>query len=244
MRRTFRRCLAVCLLAAMAGCATNGSSHDDPLENYNRAMTRFNIGFDERVLAPVARGYRRVVPEPVRGGIGNFFRNLREPYVMVNDLLQGKPGEAGKDAGRFIINTTLGFGGFADVATDIGIGRNEEDFGQTLAVWRVPPGPHLVLPLFGPSNIRDGVGVATGLTWGSPIRPEDSGAHFGLRTIGVINSRTRFLGTEKMLALQPDPYLFLRESYRQRREIQIRDGVVPDEADSEERFLDELLDDD
>lgn len=244
MQRTFCCCLVVCLLATTAGCATNGASHDDPLENYNRAMTRFNIQFDEWVLAPTARGYRRVVPGPVRGGIGNFFRNLREPYVMVNDLLQGKPGAAGRDAGRFIINTTLGFAGFADVATDLGFERNDEDFGQTLAVWRVPPGPHLVLPLFGPSNIRDGFGVATGLTYGSPIRPEDSDAHLGLSTLRVIDTRARYLGTEKMLALQPDPYLFLRESYRQRREIQIRDGVVPDDADTEDMLLDELLQDD
>ena len=244
MQRTFCRCLVVCLLAATAGCATNGASRDDPLENYNRAMTRFNLQVDEWVLAPVARGYRAVVPGPVRGGIGNFFRNLGEPFVLVNDLLQGKPGAAGRDAGRFLINTTLGFAGLADVATDLGIERNDEDFGQTLAVWRVPPGPHLVLPLVGPSNIRDGFGVATGLVYGSPIRPEDGDAQLGLRAVDVVDTRARFLGTEKMIALQPDPYLFLRESYRQRREVQIRDGVMPDDGDTEDMFLDELLQDD
>ena len=186
-----------------------------------------------------------------RGGSGARARRNREFLPQPRGALcpgerpaAGQAGAAGRDAGRFLINTTLGFAGFADVATDLGIERNDEDFGQTLAVWRVPPGPHLVLPLFGPSNIRDGFGVATGLAYGSPIRPEDGDARLGLRAVDVIDTRARFLGTEKMIALQPDPYLFLRESYRQRREVQIRDGVVPDDGDTEDMFLDELLQDD
>ena len=244
MQRTFYRSLALCLLLTMAGCAGTGAPDDDPFENYNRAMTRSNMAIDENLLVPVAKGYRKVLPEPVRDGIGNFFRNLKEPYVMVNDLLQGKFGEAGSDAGRFLINTTLGFAGFFDVATDLGIERNEEDFGQTLAVWRVPPGPHLVLPLFGPSNIRDGFGVATGLAYGSPIQPDDSGARIGLVVLNAVDTRTRYLGTEELLAQQTDPYLFLRETYRQRREAQISDGAASDDAATEEMLLEELLQDD
>ncbi len=227
----------------LVGCATTDSTDHDPLEGYNRAMTRFNLQLDETILVPLATGYTKAVPNPVRGGVGNFFRNLGEPYTLVNNLLQGKPLEAGRGAGRFLINTLLGFAGFADVATELGIESRQEDFGQTLAVWGVPSGPHLVLPVFGPSNVRDGFGVATGLVYADPFWPDDRDAAVALGVVRVLDTRAQFLGTEELLALQPDPYLFLREGYRQRRQAAIRDGEAPDDAAGEEALLDELLQD-
>ena len=244
MQRIIQLFIILVLAATATGCATTSSPDNDPFESYNRKMTTFNITLDENVLVPVAKGYRKVVPQPLRNGVRNFFRNLREPYTMVNDLLQGKFSEAGQDAGRFVINTILGFAGFADVATELGIERNSEDFGQTLAVWGASPGPHLVLPFFGPSNIRDGVGLIPDFTYSSAIGLEDSKAQLGVDIVRIIDTRTQFLGTEELLALQPDPYLFLREGYRQRRLAQINDGALEDEEATEDALLDELLLDD
>jgi phospholipid-binding lipoprotein MlaA len=234
--------LLVFLLGLSAGgCATTSSPDNDPLEGYNRVMTKVNLQLDDKLLVPVAKGYRKVTPEPVRNGIRNFFRNLREPYTMLNDLLQGKFMEAGQDAGRFMINTILGFAGLNDVATHMGIMRRNEDFGQTLAVWGVPPGPHLVLPLYGPSNFRDGVGLVPDFAYSEKIGLRDSTAQLGLNIMRIVDTRTRLLGSEELLELQPDPYLFLRETYRQRRALEIGDGRVPEAQMTEEELLDELL---
>ncbi len=244
MQRIINLFLVLFLALAFTGCASTGSPDNDPFENYNRKMTKFNTKLDEKVLVPVAKGYRKAVPQPLRNGVRNFFRNLREPYTMLNDLLQGKFSEAGQDAGRFVINTILGFAGFADVATELGIERNSEDFGQTLAVWGASPGPHLVLPFLGPSNIRDGIGLIPDLSYSAAVGLEDSKAQLGVDVVRIIDTRTQLLGTEELLALQPDPYLFLREGYRERRAIQINDGAAEDAEATEEELLDELLQED
>ncbi len=241
MLRIFSRAIVPCLVLALSGYSLADSGEKDPFEGYNRAVTQFNLQVDDAVLVPVAKGYKKAVPELFRIGIGNFLSNLKEPFTMVNNLLQGKPREAGQDFGRFLVNTTLGFAGLADVATELGMERNNEDFGQTLAVWGVPSGPHLVLPLLGPANIRDGFGIATGMVYGEPIEFTDSEANLAMDIVGVVDTRTRLLGTEKLIALQPDPYLFLRESYRQRRQVAIHDGDVPENPTLEDQLLDELL---
>lgn len=241
MQRILRLSILLILALAVTGCASTGSPDNDPFEGYNRKMTAFNTKLDETVLVPVAKGYRRAVPQPLRNGVRNFFRNLREPYTMLNDALQGKFAEAGQDAGRFVINTILGFAGFADVATELGIERNREDFGQTLAVWGAPSGPHLVLPLLGPSNIRDGVGLIPDFAYSSAIGLEDSKAQLGVDVTRIVDTRTQLLGTEELLLLQPDPYLFLREGYRQRRLAEINDGDVADAEATEDALLEELL---
>ncbi|MEK7787875.1 MAG: VacJ family lipoprotein, partial [Chloroflexota bacterium] len=133
--------------------AANGEqdSSRDPLEGFNRAMYTFNDKFDRYLLKPVAKGYRAITPKPVSKSISNFFRNLHDPGIMLNNLLQGKPGQAASDLGRFLVNSTVGIAGLFDVATKWGLQKHNEDFGQTLAVWGVGDGPYLVLPFFGPS---------------------------------------------------------------------------------------------
>ena len=130
-------------------------SHD-PLEGFNRAMYTFNDRLDKYALKPLAKGYRAITPTGVRKSVSNFFSNLHEPMVMLNNLLQGKPGQATSDLIRFVVNSTVGIVGLFDVSSKVGLPKHDEDFGQTLAVWGVGDGPYLVLPFFGPSNLRDG----------------------------------------------------------------------------------------
>lgn len=230
-------------VALLGGCAST-SVDNDPFEGYNRKMTRFNLKADELVLEPVARGYRKVVPSPVRNGARNFFNNLREPLNMVYDALQGKWAMAGRDAGRFVVNSTLGFAGLNDVASYMDLPARDEDFGQVLAVWGVGPGPHLVLPLLGPSNVRDGIGLIPGYYYGT-FTPPDTQPGSTLATIfRVVDIREKFLGTEDIIRLQPDKYLFLREGYRQRRALAISEQPVGADAAGDDALLDELLDED
>ena len=244
---TFNRLLTYLIfiigVGLVSGCASTSASQDnDPFEKYNRGMTNFNQKLDDYVVAPIARGYRNVLPTPARNGVNNFFNNLREPLNMVYDLLQGKFRMAGRDAGRFLINTTLGFAGFNDVATYMDLPRRGEDFGQVLGTWGVGPGPHLVLPFFGPSNIRDGFGLIPDFAYRSATAFNEPGRTYAT-VLRIVDIRSRLLGTEQVLALQPDRYLFLRETYRQRREAQIKDRNPTDPGASEDELLDELLED-
>ena len=151
-------------IALMAGCATTQQTERvakiDPFESVNRAVFTFNENADEYVIKPVAEAYQFVLPDFVRTGVTNFFSNIGDVFVAVNNLLQGKPGNAANDIGRFLVNSTIGILGLFDVATDAGLEKNKEDFGQTLGVWGVPSGPYVVLPLFGPSSVRDTAGLA------------------------------------------------------------------------------------
>ena len=228
--------LVVLVLSAMlaAGCATLEKSGDsaemsgsenDPFENFNRSVWRFNEKLDKVVLRPLARGYRKAVPRPARNRVTNFFGNLSEPKTIVNNLLQGKVGLAYQDAWRFLINTTIGVVGLFDVAGRAGLVKHAEDFGQTLAVWGVKDGPYLVLPLFGPSNVRDGIGRIPDSYLDSISYIDDSGAQIVLRALSIIDGRARLLRVSRLLAMQLDPYLFLRESYRQQRRKAIFDGA-------------------
>ena len=230
--------------ALIGGCATTSSNPEDndPFEGYNRAMTNFNLQLDEYLVAPVARGYKKVLPSPVRNGVDTFFSNLFEPLNVVYDLLQGNFRMAGRSAGRFVINTTLGLAGLNDVASYMDMPQRNEDFGQVLGAWGVGPGPHLVLPFFGPSNIRDGVGLIPGFAYSTELfDSEEWNYAFVIR---VVDIRSQLLGTEEVLALQPDKYLFLRETYRQRREAQINDRSPSESEISDDELLDELLEED
>lgn len=216
----------------LTGCATAKQQpaveENDPWERYNRAVFRFNNKVDRNIVKPVAKGYRNVFPGPVRLSVGNFFRNLFEPTTIINDLLQGKLGQAASDTGRLLINTTIGIFGLFDVATTWGIERNQEDFGQTLAVWGINPGPYVILPFLGPSNIRDGVGLIPYYFYTDPrIIVDDLGATIALIGVDVIDTRSQLLGASRILDMQLDPYIFTRESYRQRRLNLIYDGNPP-----------------
>ena len=226
----------VLALGAMlaVGCATLDKPGDsaevlayenDPFENLNRGVWRFNEKLDKVALKPLARGYTKAIPRPVRNRITNFFSNLGEPKTIVNNLLQGKVGLAYQDAWRFLINTTIGVVGLFDVAGRAGLVKHNEDFGQTLAVWGVKDGPYLVLPLFGPSSVRDGIGRIPDSYLDTINYIDDSSAQIVLRALSIIDGRARLLRVSRLLAMQLDPYLFLRESYRQQRRQLIYDGA-------------------
>jgi phospholipid-binding lipoprotein MlaA len=217
--------LVIGLLAVLcAGPARATEGDDDPWEGFNRAMFSFNDGMDRWVLEPVAKGYDFVVPDPLEQCFENFFQNLRVPINSVNGFLQGKPKNGASDIGRFAVNTTIGLAGFLDPATYFGLERHEEDFGQTLGVWGVPHGPYLVIPLLGPSTIRD----AGGLTVDSFMNPGwyylDFAVTIGSRVFDTINSRSLVLeDVQNARNAALDFYSFVRNGYLQRRAALLRD---------------------
>lgn len=230
MNKLFGPLAVVVLLAA--GCATSGRQapgENDPLEPLNRVVFRFNDSADRNFVKPAAQAYRRHVPAPVRRGVRNFFRNLFEPTVLVNDLLQGKAKQGLVSGWRFTINSTVGLLGFLDVASKLGLERHEEDFGQTLAKWGAGEGPYLVLPFLGPSTLRDAAGLIPYYRYTNPIsRIEDGKALIGVLTVEGISVRADQLGSESILEQAAlDRYRFVREAYRQRRLSLIHDGRPP-----------------
>lgn len=242
--------MLVVVIGAMllGGCATRPTDPDDlayyletsdPLEPMNRAIFQFNEVADKVVLRPVAVGYRTVVPKGVRIGIRNFLNNITSPITILNALLQGEGVRARDTFGRFMTNTILGLGGLIDVATDAGIPQHYEDFGQTLAVWGVEPGPYLVLPLLGPSGFRDGFGeLADGAIdpAGYYIRENYGWEGSAVRyTVDAVDWRAANLKTiDELRKSSLDFYATVRSAYRQRRAFEIRNGREPenDSADS------------
>jgi len=223
-------------VVAGAGCAHTTSAgrdnYGDPLEPFNRSMFAFNERVDKYAVKPVAKGYKKIVPAPVRGAVGNFFRNLGEPTTIVNGLLQGKFPQAGKDLVRFAVNTTFGVLGLVDVAKHAGLERHDEDFGQTLRLWGIESGPYLVLPLLGPTTVTDGIGMVPAALYTDPRTAiDDAEASYGLLTTNIVDSRARALGASKVVELQLDPYVFRRETYLQQRVDLVYDGEPPVEDD-------------
>jgi phospholipid-binding lipoprotein MlaA len=210
----------------------------DPWQGFNRKIFWFNDHVDNYVLVPVATGWHTVAPQPVQNGLKNFFGNLRFPVNLVNNLLQGKPIAGAKSVGRFTVNTLLGAGGFLDPASEIGLGPQEEDFGQTLGVWGVPPGPYLVLPLLGPSDLRDAPALAVDSA--AAITPFfiDAWILVGARVADVINTRAQFLkAVEDAKAASLDYYTFVRNAFLQRRDALVHDRterLTPEETPSYE----------
>lgn len=202
----------------------------DPLEDFNRKIHDFNELADRWVMKPVARSYVKIAPEPVEQGVSNFFGNLLEIRNVFNDVLQGKWRQAGNDAGRFLVNSTLGIGGIFDVARHMKLEKSEgEDFGQTLAVWGVDSGPFLVLPFLGPSTLRDTGGLP--IDWQlNPISEIDHvPTRNTTRTMDFVNIRAELLQAENFIS--GDRYIFIREAYLQRRNYLINDGEVSDDFD-------------
>lgn len=203
----------------------------DPLQGFNRAMFTFNDKFDRYLARPVAEAYQDVTPRPIRIGISNFFSNLFQPTVVINNLLQGKVKRAGVDSGRFLVNTTVGVLGLFDIATPMGLPKNTEDLGQTLGWWGIEPGPYLVLPFLGPRNTRDAFGLV-GDWYTDPVSYIDpSSTRWGTRGVGFVDTRAQLLGASAVLeqAAGEDSYIFVREAYRQRRRNQVYDGNPPPE---------------
>lgn len=225
--------LVVALLALQAGCATGPNANPkDPLEPMNRSVTKFNDGLDDYVLKPVATSYRDYTPDPAQKGVTNFFRNIGDMFSTVNNGLQLKGKETAESFMRVVVNTIFGIYGIFDFATDIGLQRHPEDFGQTLGYWGVPDGPYLVLPVFGPSTVRDASTMPVEFSLDPVTRHEDSlerGIATGLR---VVDKRAKLLATGNLLSEAAiDKYSFTRDAYLQYRRNQVYDGNPPDEPD-------------
>lgn len=228
--------LALLCLAA-AGCATQPVTRKDsrdPFERVNRVTYAFNDALDRAIAKPVAKTYRKVVPHFVQTGVSNLMSNAGYPTVIVNDVLQAKFKPALLDTGRFVLNTTLGLGGLLDPASAAGLQRNDEDFGQTLGKWGVPPGPYLVLPLLGFSDVRDAIGLVPD-EYTDPRHYIDSNTvRWSVRVLALVDQRARLLDAESALQNVFDRYAFTRNAYLQRRNYLVHDGNVPDEPVDEE----------
>lgn len=211
------------LLAPLA----QASDERDPWEGFNRAIFAFNEVADTYVVRPVAVGYEKVTPRLVRRGVGNVFDNLLEVSNVFNSVLQGKFTRAGKDTGRFLINTTLGVAGLFDVASHMGIARTEgEDFGQTLAIWGVPDGPYLVLPVLGPRTLRDAAGMPVDWVTDPKTYIAHTRTSYEIKALELLDIRASLLSLEQDIG--SDKYTLYRDIYLQRREYLINDGEVED----------------
>jgi phospholipid-binding lipoprotein MlaA len=225
--------------SALAGDDPPARTDHDPIEGVNRKIFWFNDKVDVYVLEPVATGWAKIAPLRVRNSVANFFTNVRTPIVAVNDLLQGKIVASGSDVGRFAVNTTVGVLGLFDPAARWGLEKHVEDFGQTLGVWGVPPGPYLVLPFLGSSTVRDTGGYA--LT----VYPffVDSYILFAPPVVEAVNSRSLVLQEvrdAKQASL--DYYSFVRNAYLQRRDALVHDGAEPPQVDEEDLYNPDLGD--
>ncbi|MCB2017806.1 MAG: VacJ family lipoprotein [Hydrogenophaga sp.] len=220
-----RRALVVAVLASLTACAT-GPNVDprDPLEPMNREVTKFNDAVDGVVLKPVATLYRDITPDPIRTGVNNFFENLRDVWSFVNATLQLRPREAAENFMRFNVNTVFGLGGILDVASEMGIERTRLDFGQTLGRWGLPAGPYLVLPIFGPSTVRDTAGLSIESKGDLVLGVSDVPVRNSLYALRAVDTRANLLRATRLLeGAALDKYSFTRELYLQRRESQIED---------------------
>ena len=222
-------------ITLLAGCATANRADgvNDPLVGYNRAMYSINDAVDRAVIKPIAKGYDTVVPTGISQGVSNFFSNLNDITVILNDLLQLKFGQALDDTGRFALNSTVGFAGILDVATLAGHEKNNEDFGQTLGVWGIQPGPYVVLPFFGPRNFRDTFGLVGDMYTDPVSHIDDVATRNALIATHVIDSRANNLSIKKVLdEAALDEYSYVRNAYLQRRQNLVYDGNPPkDEFD-------------
>lgn len=206
---------------AAAGGNGNGVAYD-PWEKYNRGMHRFNLGVDRYVAHPLATAYTKVVPGPVRRRVTNFFDNIGSPVTLVNQLLQGRPGDAWVTLGRFLMNSTIGIGGLYDPATHEGLARSDEDFGQTLGVWGWRNSRYFELPFFGPRTLRDTFGMAGDYPL-SPMRQiDEDNVRYGLQGLQLVDTRVKLMPLDDLRANAPDEYSLVRDGWMQRRNYQIQ----------------------
>jgi phospholipid-binding lipoprotein MlaA len=237
--------ILVGLALSTVGCATTANKSDprDPWEGWNRSVQSFNDSLDDYVMKPVAQGYQAVTPKFVDTGVTNFFSNVDDIAVVANDLLQFKLTQTGMDTGRFLINSTVGLGGFVDVASKLDLPKHNEDLDQTLGSWGVPSGPYVVVPLIGPSTPRGIVGVvgdtaANPINWINPVA-----IPYGTGTLKTIDTRADLLSATKIVdQASVDRYEFIRNAYFQDRNYKIYDGNPPPSAEDNalEKEMDEL----
>lgn len=226
--RMLTRMLPLLALAAAGTSGTASAQVYDPLEPVNRVIFNINDTLDRVLVRPLAEGYVKVVPRLVRTGVSNVFGNVSDMFSAMNNALQGKREPLGNDLGRVLVNSTFGLGGIFDIASEAGIEKYGEDFGQTLGYWGVGPGPYLVLPILGPSNIRDTTGLVVHgyLDPVGDVTPDR--ARYGLIGLRAIDTRATFLGTEDLVSgAALDKYTFTRSAYSQRRRSLVYDGKPP-----------------
>ena len=206
----------------------------DPFENINRKTFEFNENLDEKILKPTAKFYSKFPPK-IKNGITNFFNNIEEVDTCINQLLQGKPKKSANDFTRFLINTTIGLGGFIDVASKMGLERHEEDFGQTLAVWGVGEGPYIMLPALGPSTLRDSFSKPVSSFLSVTFHMTETDVNIALKSIDAIETRERLLEVESLLT--GDKYSFVKDAYIQSIQYEVKDGI-----DVQDDFVDDMDD--
>ena len=229
------------------GCTTieGPANPDDPFESFNRSMYAFNETLDEYAMKPIAEGYQAITPDAVDTGITNFFSNLNDVLVLINDLLQLKIDQALATSARIVFNSTFGLFGIMDVATDFGLAKHDEDFGQTLGYWGVESGPYLVLPFFGPSSVRDGIGFVVDSFAEHDLVYDDMSTKdaTGLIAVKYIDIRADLLKAKDIVdETALDPYAFIRDAWVQRRQNKVYDGNPPEDED--DLFEDDLFEDD
>ncbi|MEO7007891.1 MAG: VacJ family lipoprotein [Caldimonas sp.] len=227
-------CFAVSLML-LAGCSTIRTARGgpgqklDPWENWNRKVFAFNEGLDRKVLVPVATTYADVVPQPVRRGVGNFFGNFADAWSAVNNMLQGKVTNGFQDVLRVGTNSIFGIFGIFDVASEMGFDHQYEDFGQTLGRWGFGAGAYIVLPLFGPSSVRDALGLPLDRLASPALLINDGATQVGIITLHLINTRANLLGATRIIdEISLDKYTFIRDGYLQRRRSLVFDGDAPE----------------
>jgi len=206
----------------------------DPLKDLNQKTHNLNQTLDLQVASPVARFYKRITPDFIEIGVTNFTQNVEDLSIGFNNILQGKIKSGFSDLGRFTLNSTIGIGGFLDIATDMGLEKHDEDFGQTLAVWGVPDGPYLVLPGLGPSTMRDTLAMIPDAFLTPLWLIDHDRTSYSLTAIDLIDTRARYLGLESVVI--GDEYLFYRDAYLQSRQFEIKDGEIEDDFDDFDDF--------
>lgn len=242
----FKILLLLLYLILLSACASvpGGPTEGDPFESYNRAMFSFNEGLDDYILRPVAEGYDKVMPDPVKTGVSNFFSNLGDIFVVLNDLLQFKFIQAFQDTGRLLVNSTIGLYGLIDVATPMGMPKHNEDFGQTLGVWGIGNGPYVILPFFGSRTMRGTAGfiIESDLDPVYKLKQEDS--LYGTVILRAVDDRYHLLKAGRIAEQAAlDKYSFIRDAYLQHRKNLLYDGNPPqDERDKPPEMSDDDLD--
>ena len=235
------RSILLILFISITGCATTSNlsddfNPDDPYEKSNRKVFEFNNKIDKIFLRPLTDFYDKATPEFAQTSITNFFANLDDIRISINNLLQGNVVESMSDITRFFINSIFGLGGFFDVATEMGLEKHSEDFGQTLGKWGAKPGPYLMLPFLGPSTTRDAFTFIGDTALAPALSLDDNGARLGLISLDLINTYSAFTGIADIES--NDRYAFLRDAYLERRKFEVNDGLSEEELSQDEDFED------
>jgi phospholipid-binding lipoprotein MlaA len=235
--RSVRPLTCLVIASLLGGCASvppGAKDPRDPWQGYNRAVFFFNTDFDNAFLKPTAKAYQFVTPDAVDEGVTNFFNNVADATSAVNNALQFKLSRAGNDVGRVLVNTTVGLVGFFDVASNLGMANYKEDFGQTLGYWGFEAGPYFVLPILGPSSVRDSFGLAGDIALDPFFSINKNEVYWGFVTLRVVDRRADLLvAGELMDEAAIDPYAFVRDAYLQRRRALVYDGDPPMSADDD-----------